>query len=90
MEEKKGVAELNPRLNNIILRAPESRVIIVVTHLDLLIEDHGRQQANALCEEYKAHLTQTIQDGIKKNNAKILFVGLEGKRDNVSQLKKYL
>ena len=88
-EGKDGIKELIPWLHNIIFRAPESRVIIVATHLDLLIEEHGRQQANVLCEEYKAHLTQTIQhDIIVKNIAKILFVGLKGKRENVSVLKK--
>ena len=89
LEGKDGIAELKPWLSNIILRAPESRVIIVATHLDVLITEHGRQQANVMCEEYTAHLTQTIQHEIIQNNiAKILFMGFKGKRENVSALKK--
>ena len=89
MEEKDGIAELKPWLNNIILRAPESRIIIVATHLDLLIAKFGKDEAEAKCIEYKRHLNQTIPyDIIQKNVAKILFVGLMGKHENVPQLKK--
>ena len=77
MEEKDGIAELKPWLNNIILRAPESRIIIVATHLDLLIAKFGKDQAETKCVEYKRHLNQTIPyDIIQKNVAKILFVVL--------------
>ena len=61
-------------------------MIIVATHLDVLIAEHGRQQANIMCEEYKAHLTH--HDIIENNITKVLFVGVKGKRENVSALKK--
>ena len=89
MEGKDGITELKPWLNNIILRAPESQIIIVGTHLDLLIAKLGKDQAEAMCAEYKAHLNQTIPFGIIQNNiAKVSFVGLLGRRQNVTQLKK--
>ena len=90
MEEgKEGIAELKPWLNNIILRAPESQIIIVGTHLDLLIAQLGKEQASAKCDEYKAHLNQVIgREFIEKNVAKIMFVGLKGKRQYVTELKK--
>ena len=88
-EEKEGISELKPWLNNIILRVLESRIIIVATHLDLLIAEHGREQAYVKCDEYRMYLTQIIgHDFIEKNVAKIMFVGLKGKRENVSQLKE--
>ena len=89
MEGKDGITQLKPWLNNIILRAPESQIIIVATHLDLLIAKFGKDQAQAKCAEYKGHLNQTIPCDIIQNNvAKVSFVGLMGRRENVTQLKK--
>ena len=88
-EERQGISELKPWLNNIILRAPESRIIIVATHLDQLIAEEGKEQAYAKCDEYRRYLTQIIgHDFIVKNVAKVMCVGLKGKRENVSQLKE--
>ena len=88
-EGRKGIAELKPWLNNIILRAPESRIIIIATHLDRLIAQHGKPQAYAKCDEYKSYLNQIIgREFIEKNVAKVMFVGLIGKRENVTELKK--
>ena len=90
MEEKKGIAELKPWLNNIILRAPESCIIIVGTHLDKLIEERGKEKAEATCIEYEEYFTNAIiQHGhINKNVVKIMFVGLKEKHVNVSALKE--
>ena len=89
MEGKDGIAELKPWLNNIILRAPESCIIIVGTHLDKLIEERGKEKAKDTCTEYEEYFTNAIiQHGhININVVKIMFVGLKGKRVNVSMLK---
>ena len=90
MEEKKGIEELRPWLNNIISQAPESRIIIVGTHLDELITELGtRQKAIAKCDEYQHQLTQIIEHSfVDTNVVKVMFVGLKGKLINVSALKK--
>ena len=89
MDEKDGIAELKPWLNNIILRAPKSQIVIVGTHLDKLIAKLGREEANAKCTEYEQHLTAIIQHGVIDTNVVvIMFVGLVGKLINVSELKK--
>ena len=88
-EGKKGIADLKPWLNNIILRTPGSQILIVATHLDLLITELGKEQAYAKCDEYRAHLTQSIGcNFIERNVAKIKFVGLKGKHENVSELRE--
>ena len=86
-KEREGISELKPWVNNIVLRAPESRIVIVATHLDLLISNIGKQQAYAKCEEYKIYITQSIGQNLIEHIAKIMFVGLKGKCENVSQLK---
>ena len=88
-EGRQGISELKPWLNNIILRALESQILIVATHLDMLIAELGKEQAYAQCDEYRAYLTQIIgHDFIIKNVAKIMFVGLKGRREDVTQLKE--
>jgi len=89
MEGKEGIAELKSWLNNIILQAPKSRIVIVATHLDVLIAEVGREQADIKCNEYRQHFIQNIQNNIFENNvAKVMFVGLKGKHENVSTLKE--
>ena len=89
MEEKAGIAELKPWLNNIISRVPESRIIIVGTHLDLLTMQLGEEKANIKCDEYRTFLTHIIGHSfIERNVANVMFVGLKGKRENVSMLRK--
>ena len=90
MDGKDGIAELKPWLNNIIVRAPESQIIVIGTHLDKLITQKGKENAEAKCTEYKEHFTNAIiqHDQIKKNVVKIMFVGLKGKRVNVPVLKE--
>ena len=88
-EGRQGISELKPWLNNIILRAPKSQIVIVATHLDLLITELGKERAYAQCDEYRMYLTQIIgRDFIVENVAKIMFVGLKGRRENVTQLKE--
>ena len=88
-EGKEGIAELKPWLNNIILRTPGSQILIVATHLDVLITELGKEQAYAKCDEYRTYLTQSIGcDFIERNVAKIKFVGLKGKHENVSELRE--
>ena len=89
MEGKDGIKELKPWLSNIFLLASESQVLIVATHLDLLIAKFGKDQAEAKCAEYEGYIKQSIPlITFNKNVAKILFVGLIGRRENVPQLKK--
>ena len=86
---EKGILELKPWLNNIILRTPGSQILIVGTHLDILITGLGKEQAYAKCDEYRASLAQIFgHDFIEKNVAKVMFVGLKGKRENVSELRE--
>ena len=88
MDGKDGIAELKPWLNNIILQAPESRVVVVATHLDMLIAEQGKHEANSMCAKYMTHFTQIIPHNIIENNvAAVLFVGLKGRRKNVYNLK---
>ena len=89
MEGEDGIKELKPWLSNIFLLALESQVLIVATHLDLLIAKLGKDQAEAKCAEYGGYIKQTIPHvTFNKNVAKISFVGLIGRRENVPQLKK--
>ena len=88
-EGEKGIAELKPWLNNIILRTPGSQILIVATHLDLLIAELGREQAYAKCDEFRVWLTQNIGcNFIERNVAKVMFVALKGKRENISELRE--
>ncbi len=81
---EKGVHELKPWLNNIALRAPNSLVIIVGTHLDQ-VKDEERtgvdatlqcagQVAGAYCNKLKI--------------AEIMPVGLTGRIENIGLLKE--
>ena len=90
MDGKDGIAELKPWLTNIVLRAPESCIIIVGTHLDEFIMQNGKKNAEAKCTEYKEHFTNAIiqHDQIKKNVVRIMFVGLKEKHVNVPLLKE--
>ena len=89
LDKRKGIEELRPWLNNIISRAPDSRIIIVGTHFDRLISEFGsREQANAKCDEYQQQLNQIIEHSfVKTNVVKVMFVGLKGRLINVSALK---
>ena len=81
--KEEGVQELRPWLNNIALRAPNSLVIIVGTHLDEVNEeeraevDQILQSAGALASSYTAKL----------KIAEILPVGLIGRIENIGLLK---
>ena len=89
MEGKNGIMELKSWLNNIIARVPESRIIIVGTHLDLLAIELGEEQAKIKCVEYIECLPQIIGYSlIERNVANVMFVGLKRKLENISQLKK--
>ena len=93
LDERKGIEELRPWLNNIISQAPESRIIIVGTHLDKLITKLGsREQANAKCREYQQQLNQIVEHSFVDNTnvVEVMFVGLKGKLINVSALKKQI
>ena len=88
LDERKGIEELRPWLNNIISQTPESRIIIVGTHFDRLISELGsRERANAKCDEYRHQLNQIIEHRYVKNVVKVMFVGLKGRFINVSALK---
>ena len=89
LDGEDGIAGLKTWIDNIIMQAPESQIIIVATHLDKLIGMLGRRQADAKCDIYWTCLNQAIpHDIIKRNIARILFMGLKGSRENISGLKK--
>ena len=90
LKGRKGIEELRPWLNNIISRAPESRIIIVGTHLDKLITElRSKELANVKCVEYQQQVTQIIEHSfVETNVVKVMFVGLKGRLINVSALKK--
>ena len=92
MDGKDGILELKPWLNNIILRAPKSHIVIVGTHLDKLIAELGsREEAKTKCSEYEQHFTAIIQHSIIDTNVvMIMFVGLRGKLINVAELKRVI
>ena len=87
-EGEKGIRELESWLSNIILRAPQSCIIIVGTHLDLLVSELGKEAANAKCAEYTQIFHNNLdQSFIEKNVFCITYVGLEGKQIGVTDLK---
>ena len=87
-----GINELKQWLNNIILRAPQSCIIVIGTHLDLLIAQLGsKQAADAKCEEYTRYFhNNEDQQYFNKNIASIHYVGLKGKFVGVTELKKQI
>ena len=88
LDEREGMEELRPWINNIISRAPKSRIIVVGTRLDRLTAQSSKDQANAKCAEYERYLNQIIEHSIVSNNiVKIMFVGLKGRLINVALLK---
>ena len=88
LDERTGMEELRPWINNIISRAPKSRIIIVGTHCDRLIAQSSKDQANAKCAEYERYLNQIIEHNIvSKNIVKIMFVGLKDRLIKVRILK---
>ena len=82
LEGEDGIVGLKPWLDNIILQAPGSQIIVVATHLDKLIAELGNHQAEAQCEEYATCLRDF------KNVEVALFVALKGKLKNVTELQK--
>ena len=87
-----GINELKPWLDNIILRAPQSRVIVIGTHLDVLIDQlGGKQAADAKCEEYTRHFYNNVdREFIENNVAGIYYVGLKGRCVGMTELKKQI
>ena len=87
-----GINELKPWLDNIILRAPQSRIIVIGTHLDVLIDQlGGKRAADAKCEEYTRHFYNNVdREFIENNVAGIYYVGLKGRCVGVTELKKQI
>ena len=85
-----GINELKPWLNNIILRAPQSCIIVIGTHLDLLIAQLGsKQAADAKCDEYTQYFHNNVdQKFINKNIKGIYYVGLKARFVGVTELKR--
>ncbi len=80
---EKGAQELKPWLNNIALRAPNSLVIIVGTHLDQ-VKDQEREKVDEILVS-ASKVAQAFTH--KLNIAQILPVGLRGRIENVGLLK---
>ena len=81
--KEEGVQELRPWLNNIALRAPNSLVIIVGTHLDE-VNDEERAEVDQILQSAGA-LAITYKNKLKI--AEILPVGLAGRIENIGLLK---
>ena len=81
--KEEGVQELRPWLNNIALRAPNSLVIIVGTHLDE-VNDEERAEVDQILQSARA-LAITYKNKLKI--AEILPVGLTGRIENIGLLK---
>ena len=83
-DEEKGVQELRPWLNNIALRAPRSRIIIVGSHLDEIPDDKRGsldrllQKVQELAHEYTSKL----------DIVEIIPVGLKNRIENIGILKE--
>ena len=86
-EGDNGIANLRPWLNNISLRAPGSSVVVVATFLDKLSEeDRKAGLEKELCKK-------VYQLGDQFPRLKIFHsmpVGLQGKQENVNQLKEVI
>ena len=78
-----GVQELKPWLNNIGLRAPHSRVIIIGTHLDE-VPEHKREEVDMLLHRV-GMLAETYQAMLQI--VEVMPVGLKNCIENVGILK---
>ena len=78
-----GVEELKPWLNNIALRAPDSCVLIVGTHLDEVAE-RERDSVDRLLQKV-ADIASAY--GSKLQIKEVLAVGLKNRLENVGLLK---
>ncbi len=79
-----GVQELKPWLNNIALRAPHSRIIIVGTHLDE-VQDGDRVYIDKILQKV-ADLAVTYRHKIEV--MEVIPVGLKNRLKNVGVLKQ--
>ena len=88
MDEEKGIQELTPWLNSILLRAPHSRIIIVGTHLDEIPDnkcddaDHLLIKVGELANKYRQYCDA---NGGKLDIAEIIPVGLRRCIENIGQ-----
>ena len=82
-----GIAELEPWLNNISVRAPDSCVIVVGTFLDKVSEDD--RQSRKIDDLLLKVLELTVQYR-RLVVTNITVVGLQGKMENVQKLKDYI
>ncbi len=81
---EKGVQELKPWLNNIALRAPNSLVIIVGTHLDQ-VNDEERADVDAILQS-AGRVAGLYCNKLKI--AEIMPVGLTGRIEHIGLLKE--
>ena len=80
----KGVEELRPWLNNLALRAPYSRVIIIGTHLDE-VSDEERGEIDALLRRVGT-LATTYNN--KLQIMEVIPVSLKNRLENIGLLKE--
>ena len=59
MDSVAGISALKPFVENIVLCAPKSGIIVVGTHLDLLIDELGTA-ADAKCDEYTRYFHSNV------------------------------
>ena len=79
-----GVKELKPWLNNIAIRAPNSCVLIIGTHLDEVVDDASRAEVDRLLQS-AVNLASSY--GNKLKIPEIMPVGLKRRIENIGLLK---
>ena len=86
-EEDAGIAGLKPWLNNISMRAPDSSVIVVGTHLDKVSKE-DRQSGKI--DNLLLKVEELTNQYHNLNVTKITVIGLKGHMENVNKLKDYI
>lgn len=82
-----GIASLKPWMNNISLRAPGSSIVVVATFLDKMSEDDRKC---GLEKELCKKVYELGKQFPRLNIYQSMAVGLQGKQENVTQLKEVI
>ena len=86
-EGDNGIANLKPWMNNISLRAPGSSIVVVATFLDKMSEEDRKC---GLEKELCKKVYELAKQFPRLNISQSMAVGLQGKQENVTQLKEVI